>query len=533
MDKYHEQYSTQGPTPQTERTPGREDEVQGRAGGYIFQVDDWTSLDRFLILGSEAPTYYASAKELTVENCTVALRLVKSNGLEVVQKLLEISVSGRASSNDPTLFILAMASAEGNLETREFAFAALPKIARIGTHLFHFLEYRKAFGGWGRMMKRGVQDWYLNKSIDSLAYQAIKYRQRDGWTHRDVLRKAHPKTEEESRNRLFRWIVKGDKDNESLVSVPGIVTGYEEVQKVSSPKRAAERILEYNLPREAVPTEFLSSPEVWEALLHTGEHGMPITALIRNLGNMSKIGLLTPFSETEGTVISKITDRDVLKKGRVHPYTLMLALKTYMMGHGFRGTGEWKPVSTVADALEAAMEMSFGLIEPSRKRILIGLDVSGSMTSFIHNSNISCREAAALMSLVTARSEERYQIMAFSNEFMPLDLTRADSFRSALQKTSHLPFMGTDCALPMMYALQESLKVDAFLIYTDNETWAGRIKPWQALQAYRKHSGVDAKLVVVAMTSDKFTIADPNDGGMLDVVGFDTAAPSIIADFIG
>jgi 60 kDa SS-A/Ro ribonucleoprotein len=33
------------------------------------------------------------------------------------------------------------------------------------------------------------------------------------------------------------------------------------------------------------------------------------------------------------------------------------------------------------------------------------------------------------------------------------------------------------------------------------------------------------------MTSTGFTIADPTDAGMLDVVGFDSAAPAIMADF--
>ena len=43
--------------------------------------------------------------------------------------------------------------------------------------------------------------------------------------------------------------------------------------------------------------------------------------------------------------------------------------------------------------------------------------------------------------------------------------------------------------------------------------------------------GIGAKLVVIGMVSNGFTIADPNDAGMLDVVGFDTATPSIITDF--
>ena len=466
--------------------------------------------------------------------------------------MTEISVEGRAPSNDPALFVLAMASSEGDLATRRAAFDALPEVARIGTHLFHFLEYRKAFGGWGRLMKTGIANWYLDQSIENLAYQAVKYRQRDDWTHRDALRKAHPKTDVEGRNRLFKWIVDSDEPLE-MENAPGVILGYELLQGETNAKHAADVIVQHNLPREAVPTELLSSPVVWEALLYSGKHGMPITAMLRNLGNMTKIGLLTPFSGAAGAVIRNLTNVKVLKKGRVHPYALMLALKTYASGEGFRGSSTWKPVSTVVDALEAALEMSFDLIEPSGKRVMIGLDVSGSMRAAMNNSCVTAREAATLMALVTARSEQNYQIMAFSNQFMPLDLTRTDSFRGAIQKVSGLPFMGTDCALPMVYAMgmepvsggeygvrgmyrqttRTTIPVDAFIIYTDNETWAGSVKPYQALVEYRRQSGIlDAKLVVVGITSNGFTIADPTDGGMLDVVGFDTAAPSIIADFI-
>jgi 60 kDa SS-A/Ro ribonucleoprotein len=38
-------------------------------------------------------------------------------------------------------------------------------------------------------------------------------------------------------------------------------------------------------------------------------------------------------------------------------------------------------------------------------------------------------------------------------------------------------------------------------------------------------------MVVVAMVANEFSVADPNDAGQLDVVGFDTATPQLIADF--
>jgi 60 kDa SS-A/Ro ribonucleoprotein len=90
---------------------------------------------------------------------------------------------------------------------------------------------------------------------------------------------------------------------------------------------------------------------------------------------------------------------------------------------------------------------------------------------------------------------------------------------------------GTDCALPMLHATEKKLEVDLFVVYTDNETWAGNIHPHQALAEYRRQSGIDARLVVVGMTATEFTIADPSDPGMLDVVGFDAGVSSLITEF--
>ena len=91
---------------------------------------------------------------------------------------------------------------------------------------------------------------------------------------------------------------------------------------------------------------------------------------------------------------------------------------------------------------------------------------------------------------------------------------------------------GTDCAQPMIYALKKKKKVDVFIVYTDCETHSGSIHPSKALQDYREEMKIDAKLIVVAMTSNGFTLADPNDCGMLDIAGFDSSAPSIIREFV-
>ena len=103
---------------------------------------------------------------------------------------------------------------------------------------------------------------------------------------------------------------------------------------------------------------------------------------------------------------------------------------------------------------------------------------------------------------------------------------------SVIEKVRAIPMGGTDCALPMVWARRHQLRVSAFVTYTDSETWAGNIHPAQALRQYRDECVGNAKAVVVGMTSNGFTLADPNDRGMLDVVGFDTSVPAVISDFV-
>ena len=164
-------------------------------------------------------------------------------------------------------------------------------------------------------------------------------------------------------------------------------------------------------------------------------------------------------------------------------------------------------------------------------------------------SVLTCREATAALSLVTMAVEPETHVVGFTSaghhqgrygglhggantEMTVLGISPGQRLTDAVAAVSDLPFGGTDCALPMLYALEKRLEVDAFVVMTDNETWAGEIHPVEALRRYRAKTGIPAKLVVVGMTSTGFSIADPDDGGMLDVVGFDAAAPSVIADFV-
>jgi 60 kDa SS-A/Ro ribonucleoprotein len=548
---YLKRHRTRRP-PQSAPIPGS-GQVPNSAGGFAWGVDDWTRLRRFLILGSEGGSYYASEWTLTRENAQAVERCLASDGARTVAEIARVSSEGRAPKNDPALFALAMAAGVGDEPTRRAALDALPQVARTGTHLFQFARFVEGFRGWGRSLRRSIGAWYASRSPDALAYQAVKYRQREGVTHRDLLRLAHPATlvgagnptlaVSEQHARLFEWIVRGG----DTARLPRVVEGFVRAQEASGPAEAAELVREYRLPREALRPADLTSREVWEALLEE----MPMTALVRNLATMTRLGVVAPGSDGTVKVVGQLGDAERIRRARVHPITLLAALRTYAAGHGARGRNVWNPVREVVDALDAAFYTAFDNVEPTGKRLMLALDVSGSMTwgDVAGVPGLTPRDASAALALVTAATEERYELVGFfagrrgwkagkrrewyggADGLTPLAISPRQRLEDAIETVSDLPFGGTDCALPMLCARAQEREVDAFVIVTDSESWAGEIHASQALEDYRHASGIPARLVVVAMVANEFSVADPQDAGQLDVVGFDTATPQLISDF--
>lgn len=543
-------YFSKQRTPQRMAIPGTA-QVPNSAGGYAWAVDDWTRLDRFLVLGSEGGTYYSSEQKLTADNAAAVQRCIAADGPRVVARVVAISEAGRAPKNEPALFALAMCAAPwghpGDEATRQAALAALPKVARIGTHLFHFLAYVELFRGWGRSMRRAVAEWYNAMPADRLAYQAIKYQQRDGWSHRDALRLAHPKTVDAQRNAIYHWIAQGWA-SVGVEPHPDTVLrqlwAFERAKVATTEAEIVALLTAYDLPWEAVPTQWLASAQVWRTLLPR----LPLTALLRNLARMTANGLLAPLSDATALAVERISDEQRLRKARIHPIAVLSALNTYSSGKGARGSLSWQPVQPIVDALDTAFYRAFGNVEPTGKRLVLALDVSGSMSigEIAGVPGLTPRIAAAAMALITAAVEPQHTLVAFSAAsggyggqwgggeagLTRVDLSPRQRLDDVVRRLAAIPMGGTDCSLPMRWAQKAGVKADAFVIYTDSETWHGPIHPVQALQDYRRQTGIPAKLIVVGMTSNGFSIADPNDGGMLDVVGFDTATPQLMADFI-
>ena len=541
MSKAYLTGSVSSPTSQAEPIFRREKEMSRNSQeGYSFVVDDFTRLQRWLILGSEGGSYYAGEKELTKQNILCLENCLKE---DYVKTLLMIE---DASFNPPSMslpiFALAVAASHENPRVRRYALdSSFNIVCRTAGHLIEFIDYVDEMRGWGRGLRNAIADWYLSRNVKDLAFQVLKYRSRNGWTHRDILRKSHPRIDLStwSHGDLFRWIVKGEKrwTEEGLYSSYmrkdgefDLIDVFESA-RVANKKELIRLILDHHLSWEMVPFEMLGDGMIWRALL---PH-MPANAVLKNLGRMTTNGALEIFG-SDNHYVNDILQKELLRpQPRINSANIIKALFAYRNEEAARGGSTWNAIPEIVDMLENTLSNSFSLQgQPTGARYYIGLDVSASMDGgrVLDMAGFSPRVAASCIALMLAKKEPKSCIFAFSDYMVKLDLTRSSSFNEAVNMTKGLPFMGTDCSLPILHALDNKIPVDCFIVLTDNETRHGWCHPVEALRQYRNKMGINSKLVVVSMLPNRFTIADPRDPLTLDVVGFDDSLPKILDEFV-
>lgn len=520
-----------------------------------FIVTDAVRLLRLLILGDVTITMARGRYGGTSQSpdfSVVDRMIADGSGVQVVDTLTDVSVRGRSPKQDGIVFVLAKCCRSQNVETKKSAYNAIQAVCRTPTQVFQLIKYIEDIGqksdpkttGWGRGLRRAVNKWY-NSAQDNplrLAMHVTKYQQRHGWSHRDVIRLSHIKPINDTIGFIVRTIVKGMADAEKyfledgyldrdqLEKVHKYLKAVDEAKHGQDVERTKQLIQEFGLVREQLRTEMLNEPVIWTTLLE----GMPLTALTRNLGKMSSLNL---FENPENTrlVVSKLSNAVALKKAKVHPFKLLLAHHVYRMGEGDKGKLTWPVNPEIVTALEAAFYRSFENVESSGKRILIALDISGSMGCLVFDTPVEVREAATVMAMVTLRAETNCDIVGFHHKLVPLEMfkDRSKTLSQLVDETHALGFGTTDCSKPMLWAHNHGKEYDAFIVYTDSETNSHRIPPYAALLKYRRAMNIPtAKLIVVGMTASNFTIAQPDDLHMLDVVGFDTDTPDMITEFV-
>jgi 60 kDa SS-A/Ro ribonucleoprotein len=532
--------------------------VQNNAGGFTFKLDDWEQLNRFLILGSEAGTYYVGQAALTELNAQAAIRCIQSDGTRAVKAAHRVNIAGRAPKVDSQLFVMALALKHGNSETKAAVEHSMPSMLRTGSHLLQFVSYLNVLGGWNRTKRRIVSDWFHNANRD-VPFQMLKYRDRYTWHMRDVLRVAHVKPSTHTMSQGLRWFV--GKEDVARSLLPECVQSFIHMNTLVSTAGAVDAAMtgiELGLPREVLPTEALADVRVLSVLLQS----MPYIATLRNLARMASRGAIN--EATRSILIDRLTDHKAIGKSRVHPFNILLALLTYEQrrsgGHNIGRTRiqSWQTDQGIMDSLEIAFELATANAQPTDKRILFATDVSGSMRdTYCVGTQVTAAKAAGAVMLSMARNEPNARCIQFATAgyggyglrrggalygfsgpmvqsdqvtsvIQELDMRRIHRIEDIPQDLSG----GTDLAAPVIWALQQRIPFDAFVILTDNETWAGHHHPAVALNDYRATVNPMAKMVCASMAANHANIVDPTDPLSLGCAGLDGNLAAIIRGFL-
>ncbi|UMO76307.1 Ro-like RNA binding protein [Streptomyces phage Tomas] len=515
-------------------------QVKNDAGGFVFQVSDQARLERFLILGVDGGTFYVKEDTHALKNAQFLNEMIEKDEASVLATIVDVSVNGRAYKQSPVLYALASVIANG--KNKQAVKAEFNKVVRTGTHLYEVVDYLDKLAGWGRAKREIVASWF-DKDADKLAYQMVKYRQRNGWTMRDVMRKSHPQAIDQTVAK-FALGKLGDGETHSVKTI----AGFQAMQKATSTSDVIRILGEYrSLPWETIPTQFLKNVDVWKTLFNNGQ--LRGQALVRNIVRLARYGAFQDMMFA-AQYAAALTDEKMIEQTRLHPINFLNAAVVYRDGQkktvkdrwGYESTErvkDWETESVIADALDEGFHKAFKTVVPAGKRTMLAIDVSGSMRSDAMGLDLSCAQVSAAMAMTIARTEPAHIIRGFTSDgygyrnsgLTDLQISARTSLATAMKNVQRNNWGGTDCSLPMTWAMDNRVEVDTFVVITDNDTWAGNIHPFQALKRYRKAMGIDARLAVLGVQATEFTIADPSDRGMMDFVGFDSNGPRALADF--
>jgi 60 kDa SS-A/Ro ribonucleoprotein len=404
------------------------------------------------------------------------------------------------------------------------------RVVRTASMLYEFMEYTKGLRGFGKLIHTAIDGWISSRDVKNLEYQFLKYQNRYNWTGRDVLRKIKPIPRNVTESNLFAWMsgrdrVDGKGEDLKLVEI------YEKLKAGVNEDEAVKAILDFNLTHEMIPANIARTAKVWDALYHK----MPITATMRNLANLTDKGIFVPANLD---ILEERFSKENLKKGRIHPIAMAVAYKIYTAG-GTRGRTQlkWTPIARVEDILEKAVNDAFETLEPTGKVFYHAVDVSGSMgQSELDKIWMTPREVAAIMALATIKTEKNYFTSAFSKDAINFpDLRASMSFRDIING-NHLKgipreYVGslTDLGSAITYAINNKIKADVMVFWTDNQSWKGT-HPSIVLKEYRAKVNPDVKAIYVAMIpyGDHVSLTDPRDTKSYDIAGFSTETPRLV-----
>ncbi len=501
------------------------------AGSRAYALTPKHALSQLAATGCFNGTFYATADNqlATLLNLVEA---VEDNSF--IAKLAVYSRERAFMKDMPAALLLVLAKRDRDRFRR--VFGRVVDNGRVLRTLFQMLRSGQ-FGrkGLSYAPQRAFQHWLNEASVGTLLAASIGKAP----SLRDVLRLARPTPKDNARRALFGWLT-GQPEAKwapaTLADLPEEVRALMAYRAAETERAQVEIILNGRF-RWDLLADAARGPEVWKAIAVR----MGAQALRMNLNTLLRHGVLSDPRLVDHCA-ERIADAEEIVASRQFPYQYLAA---------YLNVADEMPAA-IKEALARAAEIACGNVPTLAGPIVIGLDVSGSMSSAVTGnrgagatSKVRCVDVAALFAAAVLRRNPGSVVIPFDTAAYAVSVKPSESIVNLAARLAKYGGGGTDCSLPLAEANRAYAK-KAFagcVIVSDNEAWVGVgrgnstavMTQWQEFvrrQARLRGEEAAAPKLVCLNVQPMVTTQAPERADILNVGGFSDAVFNVVAAFL-
>lgn len=535
-------------------------------------MDPQNALMRFLYLGTTAPYYIRPKHNAPVQFPTedVFNTLFELTEPEVIINLVKKAVQSKCLPrfNETAYFLAYCCKKSGKEKLITAVYAAVPEIFPAMDEFFMFLHYifkcqdenRK---GFGRGLKSCIATWYNNKTCIQLANLIGGNRKLFKWSHCDLIKMSHYKTDDLDRARiidsLFRRGCKTIEDTEVQQETTNVIVyeGFKRVNAIyalkisENPKDAADSMKKNKFPWNFLPSHLIYNPVVWEGVLANINYRDLLNFILK----LADTTLLNPNEEISKKISHALGNMQLVTDAKLYPVEIYMVLKLYQSGVRYNDTRneEWRvkrmkeikndPNPQIIKRLQMALNHSYGHFPRTGLRYFITIDLKKAYTKRTSavKDEFTCMEASVMLAFSLLKREKDVTVMAFSEtegKLQAVPIGRDMNFDKAMSNCNEASVDRTyqDLALPFKSASEQKKKVDIFITIVDSvaRTCRAGKPPLDEFRHYKKAMNCKmAKYCVINLTrrGQDFKIPNPSTKGFLEVSGFGIETQKIIEAF--
>jgi 60 kDa SS-A/Ro ribonucleoprotein len=516
-------------TKTTKLTPA---DARNEAGGLAYQLPPKHALAQLAATGCLSNTYYAQG------DAQVAALRALAEQVDDAEYLAKLAVYARQKAymkDMPVALLLLLSKLKPALFRKVFA-----RVVDNGRTLRTLFQMIRS-GQYGRRslsyaLQRAFQDWLNTASVGALLSASIG----NDPSLRDVFRLARPTPVNNERRALFGWLT--DRPAEKWAPATSVDLPLEvlDLMAFRAATTTAEQvaILERARFRWDLLADALRGPEVWKALARQ----MGPQALRMNLNTLQRHGVFDDEAMVE-YVVNRLSDPAEIARSRQFPYQYLAA---------YLNCDEAVP-RRVRDALNTAAELACGNVPTLPGPIVVGVDVSGSMSCPVTGARgngqvtkMRCVDVAALFAAAIVRRNPDSVIIPFDHQGHTVTNAGKLPILALAERLAKFGGGGTDCSIPLKQAVttHRATKFAGVVLVSDNESWIGTgrynstpvLTEWQHFVANQarlsKDAAVSPKLICIDL-QPYATVQAPDRADILNVGGFSDAVFEVVASFLG